>query len=83
MRQGHEAVADNVALTRLRWKRRRYHSMLVFQIQGILCGEDGDVAADDTEETTTPTRAGGGVERDESKKTEHRTERTGHVTRQI
>ncbi|TWW81257.1 hypothetical protein D4764_01G0010720 [Takifugu flavidus] len=48
---------------------------------GILYGEGGDVAADDTEEATTLTWAAGGVERDESKKkTEHRTERRGHVT---
>lgn len=64
-------LADNVTL---RWKRRRYRSVLVLTV-------GGDVAADDTEETTTLTWAGGGVERDESKKkTKHRTERRGHVT---
>lgn len=74
-------LADNVTPTQLRWKRRPYHSVLVFQFQGILYGEGGDVAADDTEEATTLTWAAGGVERDESKKkTEHRTERRGHVT---
>lgn len=55
-------LADNVTLTRLRWKRRRYHSGLVFQIQRILYGEGGDLAAADTEETTTLTWAVGGVE---------------------
>lgn len=61
-------LADNVTL---RWKRRCYHSVLLLTV-------GGDVAADDTEETSTLTWAVGGVERDESKK--HRTERTGHVT---
>lgn len=73
--------ADNVTLARLRRERRRYHRVLVFQIQGILSGEGGDVAAGDKEEATALTWAAGGVETDGSKKqTEHRRGRTGHVT---